>query len=85
MKKRKKKRPPRTPAEAFRHMAGRLLAGGVISQADVDGFAQRLAEGQTDDARSLVLNEYMKFAIGKMAEGRQRMLAHHGARHPSEN
>ena len=82
---RKSDRRPTNPVDGLRRMARPLLEANVFSQADFEPFAQRMTAATADDQRGQVVNDYLRFAIGKMEAAGKRMMAQHAAQHPSPN
>ena len=71
---RKSDRRPTNPVDGLRRMARPFLEANVFSQADFEPFAQRMTAATADDQRGQVVNDYLRFAIGKMEAAGKRMM-----------
>ncbi len=82
-KKRESKRPD--PRGLLRKIAGPMLDTGIMSESDVERFAQRMTAATTAKARGEIVNEWIGLTTAHLKAATRRMMSTHAAQHPGPN
>lgn len=85
MRKKKRETGRPDPRGLLRMIAGPMLDTGMISETDVERFAQRMTAARTAKARGEIVNEWMKLTIARLKASTRRMMSTHAAQHPGPN